>query len=145
MENGTKEQWVYAGLRVGSKTNGSKRLHAWREPGGSEYLYDDKGSMWVIGGIYDVEVDRTDAGVVRAAPSYTGERIEDRATIQRYRVADEAARIKLSQLAMTRADAKKDAIDSLLAPLREFSRTQLKTASEREAFAMMAMRAIYSA
>lgn len=133
------ETWTYAGLRVGR--NG-KRLHAWAEPDGSEYLYDDKGSAWVMGGLYEVEVQRDAEHVTRKTPKYTGNRAEA-GTVQRYRVADEAARITLAELALIRSHAKHESLDQVLEPVRDLARG-LRSA-EREAFAQMLMRAVYSA
>jgi hypothetical protein len=136
----TPERWIYGGVHVSGK---GKRVHAWIDPGGHEHVYADTGS-YVIGGIYDVEVDRENANLTRTAPKYTGERIADDDRRRELYAADQFARAQLARLAMERGDAKRDELAGLLDPLREFAAT-LRTSAERDAFAAMVLRTINTA
>lgn len=115
------ETWAYAGVRIDSK---GKRIHAWRDPaGGKLRLWPDRGSF-VIGGLYEVKIDRRDDGMYRSgSPVYAGGRYEDTAEVTRWQVESEAAERRLRSEAAERK-AKKDGgpVDEACRPLCELAR-----------------------
>lgn len=134
------ERWTYAGIRVTAK---NQRTHAWLSADGDEHWYSDTGSF-VIGGLYDVEVERKDDHLIRTRPQYTGQKISDDQRRKELFVKDQLARTRLGRLAMERTDAKQDELASLLEPLSEFAAT-LRTRDQRDAFAVMVLRTINTA
>jgi hypothetical protein len=135
----TAEVWTYLGIRVSAK---DKRMHGWRDPGGRELWYSDKGSF-VIGGRYDVEVNRADDRCTRRTPSYAGEYIgqEERAGLE---ALDLAARLRLAGLVRERRDMGASALDEAIEPLLAVART-LRAGADRDALAAYVIRRLHTA
>lgn len=93
------ETWTYLGIRAGAK---GRRSHAWQEPSGRVWLYNDTGS-YVTGGLYAVKVDRTSERLTRTAPEYTGQ-ISPDVDLGELETLSKAARAKLARLARERRD-----------------------------------------
>jgi hypothetical protein len=71
------ERWIYAGVRHSSKG----KYHLWIDPAGEEELTFAKFPARLVGGIYEVRVDRKEdgsfGGVYITTASWTGDRSED--------------------------------------------------------------------
>jgi hypothetical protein len=137
-ETWVTETWVYAGIRVGY---GGKRMHGWRDPSGEEHLYSDKG-YFVIGGLYEVKVDRKSESLTRKTPQYTGDMLS-RVECGALEAKDYAARQRLAALAQERSDAKRSELDRALEPLLAIA-AKADYAS-RDAIVAYATRKIYQA
>jgi hypothetical protein len=83
------ETWTYLGIRAGAK---GRRSHAWQEPSGRVWLYNDTGS-YVTGGLYAVKVDRTSERLTRTTPEYTGQ-ISPDVDLGELEALSKAARVK---------------------------------------------------
>ena len=107
---------------------------------GETHGYADTGTF-VIGGIYTVEVDRSDERLSRPAPKYTGDRVDDEQR-RALDVKDTAARTELARLALEKKHATDHALDDAFAPLKVLVQ-QTRTSAERDALAAFCMRMIY--
>ena len=116
------ETWTYLGIRAGAK---GRRSHAWQEPSGRVWLYNDTGS-YVTGGLYAVKVDRTSERLTRAAPEYTGQ-ISAAVDLGELEALSKAARVKLARLARERRDGAQNALDDALEPLLAIASAQPTT------------------
>lgn len=97
----TKERWTYMGRRVAS--GGKKLGHEWQTPSGDPVFYD-KLQGHVIGGVYELDVSRTDDNiVVKLAVRFTGKADEndvDERTVNKWRADDAAATVEVQQRAI---------------------------------------------
>lgn len=136
------ETWVYAGRRVGK---GNKQAYAWIDPTGKELWYGQGFQGTVIGGRYDVQVDRASANTsVFGKPSYVGRTfIEDQRLVE-WQAKHEAANALLAAASRERSDAKRNALDGALAPLMDVARS-LRTQSEKDAFIAHVIRKLNAA
>lgn len=135
------ERWVYGRIRVLD----GKRVHAWVGPSGRELLYAFKrASAWAIGSFYTAEVSRQGtATTLHGVPAYTGEQADDELRRHLW-AADTAARVQLARLAQERNDARRNAIDEVVAPVLDVART-LKSGPDRDAFTAYVLRRLLSA
>jgi hypothetical protein len=132
------ETWTYLGIRAGAK---GRRSHAWQEPSGRVWLYNDTGS-YVTGGLYAVKVDRTSERLTRTAPEYTGQ-ISPDVDLGELEAFSKAARVKLARLARERRDGAQNALDDALEPLLAIA-GKFRTTDDRDALAAYVLRRIQS-
>jgi hypothetical protein len=132
------ETWTYLGIRAGAK---GRRSHAWQEPSGRVWLYNDTDS-YVTGGLYAVKVDRTSERLTRTAPEYTGQ-ISPDVNLGELEALSKAARVKLARLARERRDGAQNALDDALEPLLAIV-GKLRTTDDRDALAAYVLRRIQS-
>jgi len=143
----TTERWIYGGLRV-LKTS---TVHAWLpEPAAGQPLPEElryrpkaKGH-WIVGGIYQATVTRTDQRVqLYGAPGPWLQRYDDRDGIARLEVLDRQARDEIAHTAQRRA-AQDPALAAAIQPLLEVA-ASLRTDTQVRALLAYVTEQIYAA
>ena len=89
---GTLETWIYAGARILD----GKRVTLWRDQGGDMITYPES-EGWVIGGIYEVNVDRAGDRLTRSHPIFM-KRHPDADEITAWEALDHRAVIRLARM-----------------------------------------------
>lgn len=127
-ENAVTELWIYAGKHI---SKGRLRDH-WVDPEGRDLLYPSLKAN-VIGGIYEVRVDRgAETLSVYGTPSWTGERMTDHQKMTEYIVKDTSQRTQHTQLRREKNAGDDNPLDDALQPLLRYARA-CKTRQDKDA------------
>jgi hypothetical protein len=125
------EEWTCMGVRVNAK---GKRVVFWLTPDGTELAYLEKIS-YVTGGIYEVEVTRTEGHVLRDKPRYTRRWLDrDDPRVQKWHLSEMTAEQQLAREARERKDKAAGfvALDQAMEPLLQIARSY-RTNAQRDA------------
>jgi hypothetical protein len=126
-------RWKCMGVR---EFDGKQAIY-WLDGDGKTRVFTDR-DVYVTGGVYRVEFQRTDNGGVmrKGQPFYVGDRLAfDDPQLIEWRAAETAAKAILKSKSVERKHAaqNKAVLDELLDPLAELAKT-MRTQPERDAF-----------
>jgi hypothetical protein len=135
------EVWTYLGIRLNTK---GQRRAAWMDPKGTTLYYAPvAGQTPVIGGLYDVQVQRDGGRVTRKVPVYTGRTTDLADQVADWTAAHHVAQVQLARQRRESNDAKADALDRAIQPLIDIAQT-LRTGADRDALAAYIIRRVGS-
>lgn len=111
------ERWTYLGKK---RVTGGTVRHAWRDESGDGPLLFKKLKAGVVGGIYEVDATRNDAGGVSVGVdvAFTNQWASDREVLV---LEDRAEAKALERDRLERAGAKKDALEEAARPLLDLA------------------------